>query len=83
MNCFLADHPSTMSNRYLMCKYTLPGPMEGSNGSLQIDTRPPSSKEGKRWLNPSPQGTRSWANFEKIAFHRGFYNPRKTLGFQG
>ena len=47
--------------------YRLPGPMEGFLGSLQTDKSPPGSKERKRGLNPSPLGTRSWANFENFA----------------
>ena len=61
----------------------LPGPMDGSIGSLQTDSRPPGSKERKRGINPSAVGTRSGANFENVASHRGFFKPRKKPRVSG
>jgi hypothetical protein len=58
----LVDHWITMSNRFLR-QVRAPGAHGWVPHSLQIDKKPPGSKERKRGLDPSPLGFQSRAYF--------------------
>ena len=65
MNCSPTNHQSMIiTNRCLLCKYVLLGPMDGFPCSiLQSEKMPPGCNGRYRGRNLIPLRTRSWANF--------------------